>query len=166
MQAYLDNKAKRGLVYKYPLKASDLGKIPKFNDSNFRYFIVQNAYKLWRKEQKTDKYTKKSYIRDFEKTWTLIADQIYHEIEENLDGVELPYQMGIFYVGTPPNKTYFNLINLKNYKYIIWGSKIKYFNKKLKYYYFHTINSRFKSVYMREDFYKTAKEKISNFKLY
>ena len=166
MQEYLDNKAKRGLVYTYPIKAEDLGKIPRFNDSNFRYFIVRNAYNIWNKINEYRKYSKNHYIRDFEKTWKLIANQIYSEIEENLDGVELPYQMGILYVGTPPNKTFFNLINLKDYKYIIWGSKIKYFNRKLKYYYFHTVNGRFKNVYKREDYYKTAKEKISNFKLY
>lgn len=166
MQIYLENKAKRGLVYKYPLKPEDLGRIPKFNDSDFRYFIVQNAYKYWNKLPENKGFTKRFHIRDFEKIWKKIADQIYSEMEENLDGVELPNQMGIFYIGTPPNKTYFNLVNLTKYKYIIWGSKIKYFNKRLKYYFFHTIQSRYKSAYMREDYYKTAREKISNFKLY
>lgn len=166
MQKYLDDKAKRGLIYKYPLKASDLGRIPKFNDSIFRYFVVSNAYKLWRKDESNKEFIKGVTIRKFEKYWKLIADQIYTEIEENLDGVELPHQMGIFYIGTPANKQYFNLLNLSQYKYIIWGSKIKYFNKRLKYYVFHSVFGRFKSAYAREDYYKTAKEKISNFKLY
>ena len=165
MQAYLDHKTKKsGLVYTYLVKAEDVPKIPRFNDNPFRYFIVQAAHKIWSKSFK--RFSRGVYIRDFEKLWKKIADQIYTEMEENLDGVELPNQMGIMYIGTPPNKTYFNLINLKTYKYVIWGSRLKYFNKRLKYYYFHTTNGRFKSAYLREDFYKTAKEKISNFKLY
>lgn len=166
MQIYLDNKAKRGLEYKYPIKAEDLGKIPRFNDSPFRYFIIDAAYKLWRIYAKDKTNIKGISLRKFQKLWKSVADEVFSEMEENLDGVELPEQMGIMYLGTPPNKTYFNLVGLDKYKYVIWGSKIKYFNKRLKYYFFHTTKARFKSAYEREDYYKTAKEKISSFKLY
>jgi len=166
MQEYIDNKKKRGVVYKYPLDPKDISKIPRFTDSPFRYFVVQNAYDIWKKLVPDVARKQINHIRVFEKMWKEIADAIYFEMEENLDGVELPEQMGIFYIGTPANKTYFNLVDLAKYKYIIWGAKIKYFNKRLKYYIFHTTKGRFKSAYEREDYYKTAKERISNFKLY
>jgi len=158
IERLLELSAKRGNVYKYPLKVEDVPKLPRFRDSNFKYRIVQNAYKIWRKEN-PDK-AKITYIRNYEKIWKAIIDEVFLTMQENIHGVHLPFQLGDMYLGTPQDKNYFVLINREHYKHIIWRNGNKYCSRDLRYYFFHSYHHRYKSAMAREDYYKTAKERI------
>jgi hypothetical protein len=160
VEKHLDRHEKRGNVFKYPLKIEDIPKMPRFSDGDFRYHVVVNSYNKWRVLPANEAFTHKKYIRNYESIWKLIANAIFQEMEDNLDGVMLPEQLGMFYIGTPPNKDYFVLTNRENYKHIIWRNNVKYCNKDLKYYFFHSFHKRYRSAMGREDYYKTAKERI------
>lgn len=165
VERLLELSAKRGNVYKYPLRIEDIPKMPRFTDSAFRYHVISNAYKVWRADPKNKEFTFKFFIRDFEKIWRAISDEMFLEMEENFQGVHLPFQLGDMYIGIPPEKDYFILINKPNYKYIVWRTKNKYISKDLRYYYFHSFHKRYRSAAARDDYYKTAREKIHRFKI-
>ena len=166
VERYLDLSAKRGNVYKYPIKIDDVPKMPRFSDSKFRYYIVEESYPYWRKDETVDeKYKYKFHIRSYEKIWKYICDELFGEMEDNLDGVTLPDQLGVLYIGTPPQKDYFVLIDKPDYKHIVWRNGTKYCNRDLRYYWFSTYHKRYRSACAREDYYKTARERIPRFKL-
>lgn len=155
--------AKRGQTYEYPILIKDMGKMPKFSDSPLRFFVVQESYKIWRKDKSHSRWFPNFFIRNYELVWKQIADEIFAEMESNVDGVKLPEQMGELYIGEPPNKTFYVFTNKPNFKHIIWRNQDKYLNKMLKFFYFHTFHKRYRSAMYRDDYYKTAKEVISKY---
>ena len=160
----LKKSAERGNYYKYPIKIEDLTKMPKFTDAPIRYYVVENAYKIWRSNPENKKYSKDFYIRNFELVWKYIVDELFLTMEENVNGVRLPEQLGELYIGEPPDKDYFIMTNRPNLKYIVWRNGTKYCNKILRYFYMHTNYKRYKSAMCRDNYYKTAREKIKHIK--
>jgi hypothetical protein len=159
LEHYLKKSAKRGNVYEYPIKIKDLSKMPRFRDTEFKHSVLENCYENWRKSSSKEQ-GKGFYCRHFSKIWKMIADELFGEMEDNYQGVTLPHQLGVLYLGTPPNKDYFVMIDKPKYKHIVWRTKIKYINRDLKYYNFHSYHKRYKSATERDDYYKTAKEKM------
>jgi hypothetical protein len=160
----LEDAKKRGVNYQYPIKPEQILKMPRFTDSEFRNHPHLDAYKVWNKDPNTKKVRPKGfYIQQFEKLFAAIADEIYNEIEENLHGVKLPFELGDIYVGTPPMKTFYTMIGKSNHKHIIWRNGNKYCNKLLKYFFFKTYKRNYKSAIQREQYYTTAKERIPHY---
>lgn len=160
LEHHLKLSAKRGNIYKYPIKIEDIPKMPRFRDTPFKNLIIDETYNIWRKDPKNAKYTFKFFIRNYQAAWKAIADALFEEMEDNLDGVKLPEQLGILYIGTPPNKDFYVMVDKPKYKYIVWRNKVKYCSHDVRYYFFHSFHKRYKSAYARDDYYKTAVEKV------
>lgn len=134
---FLSKKAsKRNVSYEYKIKDEDIGKIPKFHDTEFRYHVVQNAYTTWRKENK--KHSKGKYIRDFEKIWKIIAEEMFEEMADNIHGVKLPNQLGSMYIANHQDKEYLSLLDKEHIKVMTWSNNDKYCNKLLSNYFYNT----------------------------
>lgn len=159
LKKYLEKIKKRGIQYDHPIKVEDIVKMPRFRDSDFRYKVVENAYKEWRKSAPKELVAGFG-IRKFEKIWKHIADELFGEMEDNYNGVKLPDQMGVLYIGTPLKKDFYTFVDLPKYKHIIWRTRLKYVSRDLRYYFFNSYHKRYKSAYERDEYYKTAVEKI------
>ena len=153
-------KMRQETPFKYPLKAEDRNRMPFLRDTKYSYECVENAYyKNWRKNLKNKKFKKGFYIRDFQKIWKLIAEKMIQEITDNVQGIQLPDNLGTMYLGTPANKNFHILDNRPNQKFYIWGNSHKYARREFKFYFFRPLISIAKSAILREGYYKTSKEK-------
>lgn len=163
LEKILDKAKDRGAEYKYPIRMEDIPKMPRFRDTDFRYRVVDEAYNHWRADVNNKSRLHKFNIRDFQRVWKYIADELFAELENNFQGVRLPEQLGEMYIGVPPDLEYYVIVNRPNHKHIVWRNKVKYCNVNLRYCYFSTFHKRYRSATLRDDFYKTAKEKIHIF---
>lgn len=159
----LEKAEKRGVNYKYKLHKNDISKMPRFRGSKLKYNVVNESYKTWRSSLKDKTLSKGIFKKEYSKIWTKIADCLFQELENNFQGVKLGEQTGDMYIGVPPNIEHYILSNKPNHKHIVWRNKIKYCNVNFRYYFFTTYHRRYRSAVLRDDFYKSAKEKMHIF---
>ena len=89
--------------------------------------LIKEAFKVWKEKYKEERnsdwliHDNPAQLNEFRKVWSLIMAEMYKELENNRNGVQLLYFLGDLYIGEIKNNT-----KQRKFNSIMNGDKIYY----------------------------------------